>query len=274
LLILQGDHKFSLLGIRMGELMRPISTVLLLLVAGGAAPVSAQMQVNLPATDHGIRVVGSGEVKTQPDVVVITYTLRGEGLSSDDAVRAMAAAGARIDSAVSSIDPAAEAQTDKVQVTPVKGADCKERDYGPRQLSTGVCATIGFVAEQGVTVRSTSPKDAGTIVGLVGRNGGDDAQVDRFALRDPGPAERQAIAAAIADAKSKATAVAAESHLKLGPVLSISTVSQNPMESIIVTGSRLPQPNAPAAPPPVVVNVTPEPISTSATVTITYQISQ
>jgi len=254
--------------------MRTFTTLSLILLTSGAVPAAAQMQVNVPASDNGIRVVGSAEVKALPDLAIITYTLRGEGQSSDDAVRAMATAGARIASAIGLIDPAAEPQTDKVQVTPVKGSECKERDYGAKQLSTGVCATIGYVAEQDVTVRTTLPNDSGTIVGLIGRNGGEDAQLENFALRNPRISERQAIAAAVADAEAKAADVAAGSHLTLGPILSVSTTSLNPKETIIVTGSRLPQPNAPAAPPPVVVNLSPEPISTNATVTVTYAIAR
>lgn len=244
------------------------------ILVGAASPAAAQMQVEPAHKIPGITVVGYGAVETAPDLAVITYTLRGEGKSSDDAVRAMVAMGSRIDSSVASVDPTAESQTDKVEVTPVKGPDCKERDYGAKQMSTGVCATVGYVAEQDVTIRTSSVKDAGTLVGLVGRSGAEDAQVQAFALRDPSTAARAAIAAAIADAQVKAAAAATGSHLALGPISNVSIAGGSVQKTIIVTGARTRQPDAPMVLPPVVVNLNPEAITTEASVTVTYAIGR
>jgi len=185
----------------------------------------------------------------------------------------MTVAGARIEAALRNIDAAAEPKTGDVKVTPVKSDDCKEQDYSSPQLSTGPCAVLGYVATQSITVRTAAVKDAGTMVGLVGRGGGYSAQIDSFVLRDPRVAQRQATAAALADAASKGATVAQASQVTLGPLLNISTVSQDVTRDIVVTGSRIRAPNV-AAPPPVPVKIVPEPIKTSANVTVTYAIGQ
>ena len=73
-----------------------------------------------------IVVDGYGQIKTPPDLAIITYTVRGEGSASDAAVRSMTAQGARIELALRQIDPAAEPLTGDVKVTPVRSDDCKE----------------------------------------------------------------------------------------------------------------------------------------------------
>jgi uncharacterized protein len=239
--------------------MRAKLIALAVLVAGQAVPASAQPQV--PQRPQ-IVVGGYGEVKTIPDIATISYTARGEGPTSDDAVRAMAAAEARISGAVQTIDKTAQPQTSEVKVAAVRSDDCKEREYGPVELSTGACAISGYVATQSVTVRTAAVNDAGTMVGLISRVGAMDPTISSFVLRDPRPAQQQAMAAALADAASKAATIASASHVQLGPIMNIATSAQNQLQAIVVTGSREMR-NTPPPPPPVTVKLTPEPITTS-----------
>jgi uncharacterized protein len=189
----------------------------------------------------------------------------------------MTATEAKIEASLHRIDPAAEALTGDVQVTPVRSDDCKENDYSAPQLSTGPCAILGYVATQSVTVRTPDVKDAGTMVGLVGRGGGFDARINSFDLRDHRGAQQQATAAALNDAATKAAAIAAGSHVALGPILSINTTPRQEGEAIMVTANRLPVAemslNSPPPPPPVVVKLNPQPITTSSNVTVTYAIN-
>jgi uncharacterized protein YggE len=241
--------------------------------AGAAAPLSAQ-PIQTTQERPSIIVGGYGEVKTMPDIATVSYTLRGEGQTSDDAVRAMVAMGNRIETSLRSVDAAAEPHSDKVKVTPIKPGDCKESsdsDEGSPQLSTGSCAIVGYVATQDVIVRTADVKDAGTMVGLAGRGGAYDAEIGGFDLRDPKSSQGQAIADAVANARSKAEAIAAGAHLNLGPIINVSTTAQE-AQAVVVTGIRRNAPAPVMAPPPVAVNLTPEPITTSANVTVTYAI--
>jgi len=246
-----------------------------MMLACGFAAVAVSATAQTPDQKPTIIVDGYGEVKTMPDVATISYTLRGEGTTSDAAVKAMVAMGVRIEGSLRSIDPAAEQRTNKVEVSAIRKPDCKERDYGPEQLSTGECAIVGYIATQNVTVKTTKVTEAGTLVGLAARDGSFDAGVTGFDLQDPRTARQQAIADAIQDAASKAAAVAAGSRLALGPIVTVSTSGRAQGQEIVVTGTRLPQSNLSSpAPPPVNVKLTPEPIVTSANVTVTYAIAR
>jgi uncharacterized protein YggE len=230
-----------------------------------------------------IVVDGYAEVRTMPDVATIGYTLRGEGTTSDEAVKAMVAMGSKIHAMLRTVEPGIEPKSDDVRVTPVKGSACRDRDYdSDDQLSKGACAVVGHIATQSVTVRTTDIADAGTMVGLAGRGGAYDARIQGFALSDPRPAKQQAFAAALTDAQSKAAALAAGSRVNLGPILTIAmgdravtVLSSQDIRLSATTRSEdlissLPQGFA----KPVVVSVTPEPITTSATVGVTYAIAR
>jgi uncharacterized protein len=239
------------------------------------APAAPQAGFQLLPVPARMEVTGYGEVKTMPDVATINYIARGEGPGSDDAVRAMTASETRIDAAIHAIDRNAEPQTSEVKVAAVRSTDCKEQEYGPQQLSTGACAIAGYVATQSATLHTLAVKDAGTIVGLVGRAGGQNPRVAGFDMRDNRLAQQQAIDAALADARTKALGIASASHVKLGPILNVTSGARNDKQQIVVSGSRITQANSlPAVPPPIAVSLTPEPITTNSYVTVTYSIIQ
>ena len=221
-----------------------------------------------------IIVDGYGEVKTPPDVATITYTLRGEGSTSDDAVRAMVASGQRIESALKNLDPGIEPKTREVRVSPAKGQTCEgERYDADEKLSKGPCAITGYIANQSITIRTAAVKDSGTMVGLAAKGGAYEVRISNFDLADPRSAKAQAISAALADAQVKAGALARGSHLTLGPIMTISTVGMQGSQDIVITGSRIPAPNA-GFTTPVTVNLNAEQITTSATVAVTFAIAR
>jgi uncharacterized protein YggE len=240
-----------------------------------AAPAQPQAGFKLLPVPARIVVTGYGEVKYMPDVATITFAVRGEGATSDDAVRAMTASAARIDAAAQAIDPAADPRTSEVRITTVRSTDCKDREYGPEQLSIGVCAISGYVATQLVTLRTLEVKDSGTLVGVLGRTGALNPRIENFGIRDSRPQQEQAITAALADAASKAAAMAAATHVHLGPILNVTSERRNDAQQIVVSGSRIGRVNALGAPPPPVpVSVVPEPLTTNSYVTVIYEIRQ
>ncbi|HET7281508.1 MAG TPA: SIMPL domain-containing protein [Sphingomicrobium sp.] len=238
-----------------------------------AAPQAGFQLLPVPAR---IDVSGYGEVKYMPDVATIAYIIRGEGPTSDEAVRAMAASAVRVSAAVHAIDATAEPKTSEIKIAAVRSTDCKEHDYGPPQLSSGACAISGYVATQSVTLRTTAVKDSGTLVGLVGRAGALNPRIEGFTVRDSRPQQQQAIAAALADAASKAAAIAAASHVQLGPILNVTSGPRNDAQQIILSGSRRLTVNTPPPPPapPVRVDVVPELLTTTSYVTVVYSINQ
>lgn len=242
-------------------------------VAGQAAVAAPQAGFQLLPVPARIEVSGYGEVKYMPDVATIGYTIRGEGPTSDDAVRAMTASAARIEAAIRGVDAAGEPKTDTVQITQVRSSDCKEQSYGPPQLSTGACAIAGYVASQSLTLRTSAVKDSGTIVGLIERGGGMNPRIESFGVRDSRPQQLQAINAAIADAASKAAAIASASHVLLGPILNLNSGARNDAQQVVIN-ARVAAPPPPPPPPPVPVNVVPELLTTTSYVTVVYSINQ
>jgi uncharacterized protein YggE len=77
----------------------------------------------------------------------------------------------------------------------------------------------GYVATQSVVLRTQAVKEFGTLVGLIGRAEGLSPRIDGFTVRDSWPQQQEAIIAAFADAATKAAAIAAATHVQLGPVL-------------------------------------------------------
>jgi len=252
--------------------MRKLSIAAALLAATQASAGWSQAAPEPPK----ILVDGYGEVQTMPDLAVISYSVRGEGATSDEAVRAMTVTAARIEGSLHRIDAAARPTTGGVRVSPVKSSACKDRQYDSddEQLSKGACAIVGYVATQSVELRTGDVKDAGTMVGLAGRGGAINAQLSRWDLNDPRDAKRRAIAAALSDAQGKAAAVAAGTHVGLGPILTIATTNRDAVRTEDLINS-LPQSyGAAERDEPVPVKLIPEPITTSATVTVSYAIAR
>src|SRR5262245_34559667 len=117
--------------------MRRSIAVAALFAAFQASAAWSQVSTDQPR----IIVDGNGEVKTMPDEATINYTLRGEGTTSDEAVKAMVSQGKTIHAMLRTVDNVIEPRTDDFHVMPVKGNACKdgEYDYGDK-LSTGDCA--------------------------------------------------------------------------------------------------------------------------------------
>ena len=224
-----------------------------------------------PGDPPRITVGGSGQVFTPPDLATISYTVRGEGETSDAAVALMVSRRAKIDAGLA-LFKQVEARASQVSVVEVRGRECQP-GYGTPVLSTGACAIIGYVAELSVTVRTTLPRQAGTIVGLVGRQGATGPRLIGFALADPGAAQRRAIAAALDDAHRKAEAIAAGTGVKVGRLISASNNGYNDVRSQdgVREMSAPPAPPPPPPPPPIAVDLTPQPIETQASVTVTYE---
>ena len=253
--------------------MRKILIAFASLAASQAAWAAPQAGFQLLPVPARIEVSGYGEVKYTPDVATIGYTIRGEGPTSDDAVRAMTTSAARIQAAIRGVDAVAEPKTDTVQITQVRSPDCKEQSYGPPQLSVGACATAGYIASQSLTLRTSAVRDSGTIVGLIERGGGMNPRIESFGVRDSRPQQQQAINAAIADAASKAAAIAAASHVRLGPILNVNSGARNDAQQVVIN-ARVAAPPPPPPPPPVPVNVVPELLTTTSYVTVVYSIGE
>lgn len=244
---------------------------MLVMIAAMALAAPQGVQSNESKVSR-IVVEGSGSAKNPPNVADIEYEIDGEGQTSDQAVTSLVSRSAAVERALRSMDPALDLHSTTVEVQAVRRGECKKEDYDvTAHLSTGDCAIIGYVATQDFDLRTNKVGDAGTMVGLASREGASNPKIDSFGLVDQRGAKQQAIAAALADARSKAEAVAAGSNARLGELVSVSLDGARG-EDIIVTGSRLTR--GLVQDTPVTVMVTPGPVVTTAQVTVTYAIAR
>ncbi|WP_293968395.1 SIMPL domain-containing protein [Sphingomonas sp.] len=222
-----------------------------------------------------IIVAGTGTASAAPDRVTIAYGVHGEGTTSDEAVSAMVARRKAIETGLGGFTAKAQSRASQVSIAEVRGRDCNRNSYGTPRLSVGECAIIGYTADLTMDVRTDAVKDAGTIVGLIGRLGGSNPRIERFFLADDTDVRRKATAAALADAKQQAEAIAAGTGVRLGRLLSASNNGSNgpgPYDEIMVTAQRVAAPPPPPPPPPIAVDIMARPIETQVRVQVVYAI--
>ena len=240
---------------------------LLILLAAVPAPAAAADR-----PPPRITVTGSASVATPPDVATVGYSVHGEGATPDAALGMLVAKRTAIDGGLAGLAGATPGEGGEVSVREVRGHDCNRDGNDEPQLSTGACAIIGYTADLSLRFRTAAVRDAGTMAGLIARLGGSNARVEGFALTDETPARRRAVAAALADARQKADAIAVAAGVRLGSVLSASDGSGGPAEDVVVTGSRASAP-ALVTPPPILLDTKPQLIQTAAQITVVYQIA-
>ncbi|SEK44579.1 hypothetical protein SAMN05216382_0424 [Sphingomonas palmae] len=239
-----------------------LSALLLVQATGGDTPTPQ------------ISVAGTGSVFTPPDVATVTWTVHGEGPTSDAALTQLNATRRAIDGGVRSLTTATP-KGGNVSIRAVRSRDCNANSYGPPQLDAGACAIVGYVADLSLELRTDQVSKAGTITGLIGRLGARDPRVSSFALADPRAAQARAMAAALADARTRAETIAQGARVTLGPILYASdSGNRDTPDEIEVTGAAMALPAPPPPPPPPIdVNVAPAPIETQATARVTYRIN-
>ncbi len=247
--------------------------VLAAAAALGTIPTSAQAQA--PQPERVIEVTGSATVRTAPDLALLTYWLRGEGTTADQATAALVATQKAVEGGLARLlGPATEISTGSVMLVETRDRSCDDSRGQPR-LSQGACAPTGYMARIESSVRTSNVDKAGTAVGLAARLGARDARLTGFQLADPASAVKRATQDAIRDARSRADAAAYGASVRLGPLLGISDEARS-QEHLMVSAqshASAPPPPAPPPPPPIEIGVKPRPIETRATVRLRFAIA-
>ncbi|MDG6095339.1 SIMPL domain-containing protein [Acetobacter sp. AN02] len=221
-----------------------------------------------------ISVTGTGKAEVMPDRVTIRYTVRGEGKTQDDAIKALVRSRARIDAGIEALKKNIVQNSSQMNVAEVRAGGC--RRYGPGTLSEGECAIVGYVASLPVSIETPAVTDAGTIVGQISRLGGWQPSVAQFFLAHPEDAAQKAIIAASEDARKKAAALAEGMHVQLGAVRSITLEDNGERPPMLLRARAFAAEKAeldmPAPPPPVAVSMQPEPIEVTRTIQTSWRI--
>lgn len=162
-----------------------------------------------------ITVTGTGAVDAAPDMAVIQVGVTKEAKAAADALSqtntAMAAMFERLKQA--GVAPR-DIQTSGLSLNPI----WDHSKSGPPQQ-------IGMRAQNGVMVRLRDLPSLGSVLDALVRDGANQLNGVTFTLQDPAPIMDKARTLAVVDARRKAALYAEAAGVVLGPVLTISEVS-------------------------------------------------
>lgn len=252
--------------------MKPVITAMALTIGLMPSAVASQIigDAAAPAT-RTIQVFGKGMDESPPDVLELEVELSADGSSSDAALRSLVAKQASVAGRM------AAATSKKFQLTnseyrilTVREAGCSDDNYDDIRvkLETQGCAAVGYIARTRLRVRLANATDAGTVIGAATAAGADSAEVDKVRLSSNDFAEARATATAIADGRAKAEAIAAGAGVRLGLLRQVRDATGDGYTSVVLTGSRIPGPTE----QPVQVDFKPEPIRTTVSLILTFEI--
>ena len=234
----------------------PLVSVLLLALAA-AAPASAAAQQEEPKPPI-LAVTGEGSVQVEPErarlrVGVVTEARTAREASAENARRMERV----VDALQSAGLPDRQIQTVQLTVEPVY--DYERPEGGP--------VLRAFRARNVVEATTPELERLGEILDAVIAVGGNTVENVAFELADPGAAQADAIARAVADAGRKAEALAQAAGLRLGPIQEISTAPAGGPPIPLMTSRLALEAAADAAPP-----VSPGELTVSASVQVVYRL--
>jgi uncharacterized protein YggE len=161
-----------------------------------------------------ITVSGNGTVTTVPDRASFSFTVEGRAQTAAAAIAKSSDAASAVAAAVKGAGAApADIQTSQVSLSP--------------QTTQDGTTIIGYVASNTISVTSAIGK-AGAIVDAAVHAGSDGVSGPSLSRSDATSLYKDALKNAVADAKDKASALAAAAGLTLGGVQSIDEGSSQP----------------------------------------------
>ena len=189
---------------------------LALLAAGGLA-IAAFAGVFQPSGAHsapgdtstgGITVLGTGSVNVTPDRASFAFGTVNQAATANGALTASSQSIARV---IAAIKKAGVAQAD-IQTSDVS--------LSPRMNDTGN-EIVGYTASNTVTATIRKLGDAGDVVDAAVGAGSNQVYGPNLLASDQDAAYRNALKAAVADARAKAETLAAAANLTLGKITAI-----------------------------------------------------
>lgn len=216
-----------------------------------------------------IQVTGIGSVETPPDVAGMSYVVRGEGSTSDDAVRAMNAKKAAIEQAIGG--GGVKVTTGNMQIGELRGANCPQGYDRMPQLSEGNCAVRGYSAQMQVTARIRPVTMAGTLTGVAAKAGASNPVLTGFSLSNPEAARQRALEAAVIDGQAQAAAIARATGVKLGPLVKVTDPNPGVRYGMTDTASYASRPRVEDV---VEVPMSPAAVNTNVGLVLVYQLER
>jgi uncharacterized protein YggE len=169
-----------------------------------------------PAPAGPITVQGAGSVTAVPDRAQFTFGVTSPAKTAAAAMAANAAASARVVAALKQAGiAAADLQTTQISL------DVRTSQNGD--------TIVGYTASSSVSALVRALAQAGSVVDAAVAAGADSVSGPNLAVGDSSALYRQALKAAVADARAKAETLAAASDLTLGRVTSVAENGAQPV---------------------------------------------
>jgi uncharacterized protein YggE len=227
-----------------------------------AASPSTDRTSATPAPDSTIRVVGSGSADAEPDQAVVRVAVEATGPDAATARQRLAENTTRMRTALEDID------VDEDRIT-TRRYDIYQDRRRPRE--EGAEPRIQYRATHDFEITVTDPDRVGEVIDTAVRNGATEIDDVSFTLSTDRrrTLERRARSAAMADARGKARALAADANLSVTGVRVIRTASRGvPRTADTGGGAATETPVATAAPPS---DIESGPVTVTTTVEVVYE---
>lgn len=246
--------------------MKTLAFIIIVAAADLAWPAAAQ---DVLTERPSIVVIGNGGAEAPPDKFAINIAVEGRGETRVDALRTFSEAQARLLEALPQMQGLTDVRmtTGDISVQPRHEPNCGVGEY---DRDTSDCPVIGYSVTSDLTFRGSPAERAGDAISMASEIGASSATLNGYALTDIQALQDAANRAAFVDAERQAQMLAEASGRRIVRILRIqdpsaATRQSGSVDDVIVTGAR-------RSLPTVSIAVAPEPVRTTARVTVVFEI--
>lgn len=162
-----------------------------------------------------ITVNGSASIELMPDRFTITATFRNRNPNQASGLAELSAQAVLVRDAAPALQGLKDIriETTDVKLAAVQDAACMRNSDSDGSAS---CPVIGRVATIGFTVTGSPAARGGQLLSLLSQLGAETVEMQSYSLADPEAGHAKVLAAAVADARAKAQAIADAAGTRLG----------------------------------------------------------
>jgi uncharacterized protein len=237
--------------------MRSAIAAFALLTIALAMPLAAGAEGGASANQRTIQVAGNGEAQAAPDLAVLSLAIETHAATAADAAGRNGGLAQKVSEALrAKLGDKGKTWTGGYSLYP---------EYAEQSRPNAKPTITGYQAQNTITVQTGALDLVGPLIDAAIAAGANRVNSLDFNLRDDTRARNEAITKAAKDAQAQAQALAAALGLKLGPIITATTVS-NERPQPIMLGARFAAASSNATP------VQPAEVTVPAMVSLTYQI--
>lgn len=236
--------------------MRTAIAAFALLTIALGLPVGAVAEGGAGANQRTIQVAGNGEAQAAPDLAVLSLAIETHAATAADAAGRNGGLAQKVSEALRArLGDKGKTWTGGYSLYP---------EYENESRPNAKPTIIGYRAENTITVQTGALDLVGPLIDAAIAAGANRVNSLDFNLRDDTHARNEAITMAAKDAQAQAQALAAALGLKLGPIITATTISNIGPQPVMFRAAAMGVNNA--------TPVQPAEVSVPATVALTYQI--